>query len=123
VNEAYLALNVEVNAGDSDDECSSDEEGTEHASGSEWSTSGSEWSSDAESGSSCDDDEDPIGRYYDYGDLNESGGSYKVQLVDGTEISLEEHERFCDCGLGENDSENWCLDEDSCEDSNCIRQR
>jgi hypothetical protein len=122
VNEAYLALNVETNADHSDDECSNDEEGMEHASESEWSASGSEWSSDAESGSSCDDDEDLIGRYYDYGDLNETGGSYKVQFVDGTEISLEEHERFCDCGLGGNISENWCVDENSSEDSNFIRQ-
>jgi hypothetical protein len=41
---------------------------------------------------------------YDYGDLEETGGSYKVQLDDGTEITLEEHEKSCGCGCG-------CLEE------------
>lgn len=41
-----------------------------------------------------------IDKYYDYGDLNETGGRYKVQLTDGTEVSLEEHEKSCGCGCG-----------------------
>lgn len=37
-------------------------------------------------------------KYYDYGDLDETGGKYVVQLDDGTEVSLEEHEKCCGCG-------------------------
>lgn len=35
--------------------------------------------------------------YYDYGDLDETDGNYKIQLADGTEITLEEHEKSCGC--------------------------
>lgn len=72
--------------------------------GDEW---GNKYASDAdchsESGSESftSDDNADIGKYYDYGDLNETGGSYKVQLADGTEVSLEEHENSCGCGCGE----------------------
>jgi len=38
-------------------------------------------------------------RYYDYGDLDETGGNYVVQLENDQEISLEEHSRTCDCDL------------------------
>lgn len=40
----------------------------------------------------------------DYGDLEETGGYYKVQLEDGREISLEEHEKICGCDLDAEDA-------------------
>lgn len=55
------------------------------------SDSASDWDSEY-------DDQD-FDRYYDYGDLGETGGSYVVQLEDDREISLEEHARTCACGL------------------------
>ena len=45
----------------------------------------------------CDDQH--FDRYYDYGDLSETGGSYVVQLEDDREISLDEHSRTCTCSL------------------------
>lgn len=36
-------------------------------------------------------------RYYDYGDLDETGGNYVVQLENDREVSLEEHARTCKC--------------------------
>lgn len=35
----------------------------------------------------------------DYGDLEETGGSYKVQFEDGEEMTLEEHDEICGCDL------------------------
>lgn len=49
-------------------------------------------------------------RYHNYGDLDETGGKYRVQLVDGTEISLKEHERFCRYALGERIPGYCCMD-------------
>jgi hypothetical protein len=73
-------------------------------------------SSDNWSESNSDEDE-LIDRYYNYGDLDETGGKYRVQLVDGTEVSLEEHERFCRCGLGEGIPGYCCMDGSSDESS------
>jgi hypothetical protein len=60
------------------------------------------WETHRHSGSGSEsytgDDDFDIDEYYDYGDLDETGGMYKVQLDDGTEISLEEHEGSCGCG-------------------------
>jgi hypothetical protein len=62
---------------------------------------------DPESGNYCESDTasdwDPeyddqgFDKYYNYGDLNETGGSYVVQLESDHEISLEEHARTCAC--------------------------
>lgn len=56
---------------------------------------------DSDSASDWDpeyDDQD-FDRYYDYGDLNETEGSFVLQLKDDREISLEEHARTCTCDL------------------------
>lgn len=42
---------------------------------------------------------------YDYGDLNEEGGLYKVQYTCGVEITLEEHQRRCGCNLDVDESD------------------
>lgn len=36
---------------------------------------------------------------FGYSDLQETGGSYKVEVEDGIEISIEEHEKLCGCDL------------------------
>jgi hypothetical protein len=41
----------------------------------------------------------------DYGDLEETGGSYVVQYEDGTEVTLEEHEWQCGCDLNADESD------------------
>ncbi|KAM0714715.1 hypothetical protein Q7P37_009755 [Cladosporium fusiforme] len=57
------------------------------------------WDSESASDWDSDNDEDHD-IYYDYGDLNEQGGSYVVQLEDGKEVSVEEHARTCTCDVG-----------------------
>jgi hypothetical protein len=53
---------------------------------------------DSKSESYTGDDNLDIDEYYDCGDLDEAGGTCKVQLDDGTETSLEEHKESCGCG-------------------------
>jgi hypothetical protein len=76
VNEAWEALSIRTPTEDGDgDGCASDED------------SQCSWETDCHSDSGSD--------------LNETGGRYKVQLDDGTEVSLGEHEESCDCECGE----------------------
>jgi len=75
---------------DSEAESSSreDESGSEYC----WTCDdGSEWSEGH-------DDQD-FDQYYDYGDLDETGGRYAVQLEDDRVVSLEEHASTCGCAL------------------------
>ena len=53
--------------------------------------------------------------YYDYGDLNETGGSYKIRLAEGIEVNLEEHDQFCGCGCEERFSDSGLSSEDDYE--------
>jgi hypothetical protein len=93
VNAAWAAIssdNLEDDIIGSEDEPSfgEDESGSEYC----WtSDTGSEWS-EGRDGQDFDS-------YYDYGDLDETGGRYVVQVEDDREISLEEHASICDCGL------------------------
>ena len=50
--------------------------------------------------------------YYDYGDLDETGGNYKIQLAGGMEVDLEEHEQFCGCGCEEGFSDSGLSNEE-----------
>lgn len=43
------------------------------------------------------DDEDHYADYYDYGDLEETGGSYAVDMGDGRIVSVDEHDAECSC--------------------------
>ena len=63
--------------------------------------SDSEGSHGSDTGSDWDPEYDNQGfdRYHDYGDLDETGGNYVVQLEKDQEISLEEHSRTCNCDL------------------------
>jgi hypothetical protein len=93
-NEAWEALSIRTPTEDGDgDGCASDED-----SQCSWET---DCHSDSGSESYAGDENFDIDKYYDYGDLNETGGRYKVQLDDGTEVSLGEHEESCDCECGE----------------------
>lgn len=95
------------------DECCDDDGATEKESDS------FESDSDrlAESGdeSYVGDDNMNFDVYYDYGNLDETGGNYKIQLADGIEVDLEEHEQFCGCGCEEgfsdSDLSSWDADE------------
>lgn len=49
---------------------------------------------------------------YDYGDLNETGGNYKIQPAEGIEVDLEEHDQFCGCGFEEGFSDSGLSSED-----------
>jgi hypothetical protein len=67
--------------------------------------------SDVESGSGSDagvsvgsSDGEGCAFAYDYGDLEETGGSYMVVVEDGLEITLEEHEEICGCDLDAEDA-------------------
>ena len=99
VNAAWTALNEIGSGKEADDAEEEEEEEEEHDSeeeGSEpekWceSYSASDWDPE------CDDQD--FDKYYDYGDLSETGGSYVVQLEGDREISLEEHARNCACSL------------------------
>lgn len=102
MNEAWSALGAQASTNESGDEGDFGDENTESA-------SEADLSSDSWSGSSFDDDE-MIDRYHDYGDLDEIGGKYKIQLADGREISLEEHERFYRCVSSEGISDLCCTD-------------
>jgi hypothetical protein len=53
--------------------------------------------SDIESDWDPEYDDQGFDKYYNYGDLNETGGSYVVQLESDREVSLEEHARTCAC--------------------------
>ena len=53
--------------------------------------------------------------YYDYGDLDETGGNYKIQLADGIEVGVEEHEQLCGCGCEEGFSDSGLSSEDDYE--------
>lgn len=90
VNEAWEALRVSQSAVNTRKTDRTAEEESEYS----WNA---DWSSDAASEYHTDDENFDIDKYYDYGDLDETGGKYKVQLDDGTEISLEEHEKYCGC--------------------------
>lgn len=91
VNAAWEAINdarLQDEATKDGDEQSStcDESGSEYGFSSDV---GSEWSFQDDG---CNYDE-----YYNYGDLDEDGGTYVIQLEDGREVSLEEHSRTCTC--------------------------
>ncbi|KAL1586074.1 hypothetical protein WHR41_04707 [Cladosporium halotolerans] len=51
----------------------------------------------AEDEGECDSD-------YGYGDLEETGGNYKVVIEGGGEVSLEYHEQICGCDLDDESS-------------------
>lgn len=95
VNAAWVALGEAVlenkNADDEDDEDYHDYE-------SDW-DSVSYCESDVASDWDSEYDDQGFDRYYDYGDLSETGGRYVVQLDNDEEMSLEEHARTCTCGL------------------------
>jgi hypothetical protein len=55
--------------------------------------------SDTESDWDSEYDSQGFDKYYDYGDLDETGGNYVVQLENDQEISLEEHSRTCNCDV------------------------
>jgi hypothetical protein len=94
VNEAWEALGIRNPTEDGNgDGCTSEEDSECSRETDCYPDSGSE--------SYTGDDNFDIDKYYDYGDLNETGGRYKVQLDDGTEVSLGEHEESCDCECGE----------------------
>ena len=57
------------------------------------------WASDNGSEWSEGHDDQDFDQYYDYGDLDETGGRYVVQLEDDREVSLEEHASTCGCVL------------------------
>jgi hypothetical protein len=65
------------------------------------SDSDSESCHESDTGSDWDSEYDSQGfdKYYDYGDLDETGGNYVVQLENDQEISLEEHSRTCNCDV------------------------
>ena len=67
--------------------------------------------SDSESASSSDtgatigsSDDGECAFVYDYGDLEETGGSYIVVIEDGVEITLKEHEETCGCDIDAEDA-------------------
>lgn len=91
VNAAWEAIN---NAA-LEDEATPDTD--EQGSSCEESSSEYGLSSDGDSEWSFEHDIQDYDKHYDYGDLDEEGGSYAVQLEDGREVSLEEHTRTCTC--------------------------
>lgn len=124
VKEAYEALKDPRNADDEDEEDGSDNDAGEDLGNftdaddiyddqerdgtylpSDEEATDSDGSSDAEDSGS----EVPSGNstpevdpgMYDYGDLEEEGGSWAVRYEDGTETSLREHEAGCDCNYCE----------------------
>ena len=84
---------------DDDEEEAEEDEGEGQGSEEEDSASGSFCDSDSASDWDPEYDDQDFDRYYDYGDLDETDGSYVVQLEDDREISLEEHARTCGCDL------------------------
>jgi len=44
-----------------------------------------------------DDEKEEMEELYDYGDLDEEGGKYVVDMGDGRELSEEDHAKECSC--------------------------
>ena len=93
VNAAWTAIRGTIDEDETVD-LEEDSSSQEDESGSEYcwtSDDGSEWSE----GHNNQD----LDQYYDYGDLDETGGRYAVELEDSQVISLEEHAITCGCSL------------------------
>lgn len=96
VNAAWTALN-KAGSGEAADAEGEEEEEDGRDPEEEASESGRWCGSDSSSDWDPEYDDRDLDKYYDYGDLSETGGNYVIQLEDGQEISLEEHARTCAC--------------------------